>query len=193
MKMHEDDRYWREKLGGLPRRLEPPRDPWERIEARISARSPQSGERQRRRAYWPLAAAAVAVAAIGVALLGGRDTPTVALPDESPPVLAGVGYGVPVQAPGRASAMQGTEREYRAALREFRGTLESASSGSPIGVYLDRGWFALSKAEGELATALRRHPDDPYINERLVQLRTRQVEMLRQMASADLASRRQTI
>ncbi len=49
------------------------------------------------------------------------------------------------------------------------------------------------EAENELAAALRRDPEDTYIKERLVQLRARQLETLREIASASMASRRQTI
>jgi hypothetical protein len=47
----------------------------------------------------------------------------------------------------------------------------------------------MQQAEKELTAALRADPGDPYINERLVQLRARQVELLRQIAMAGMAWR----
>jgi len=192
----QHDRLWRERLAGLPREVAPPRDGWDAIEKRIraAARAQASGHASeqsldRLRLRWPIAAAAAAVLILAVVTGLWRTTPD-PLPSPTPSVSA----RVPARAPGYAGSLQVTEQEYRAALLEFDAlTRRGGQPDTSLEASLQGGWAVLSQTEHALERALRDHPDDPYINERLVQLRTRQVELLRQIASAGMASRRRMI
>lgn len=184
----ETDREWMRTLGGLPRQVSPRRDPWPEIAVRIAGEDGVRAETFAARAgrpWWPLAAAAAVVASLGIVLWMNAFQPATVSVDSA---------ALPGRVPAYAGSLRATDAEYRAALQEF-GALQSVGlypDGSFSG-HADRGWVTMIEAENELAAALRRDPDDIYIKERLVQLRARQLEMLRQIASASMASRRQTI
>ena len=182
-----DDRAWADRLSVLPREVEPARDPWPRIAAQISAQASAAQSRRpvaAQRTWWPLAGAAAIVLALGVALVVRAPSETVAPPAIAPAPLA----------PAYAEEMQVTELEYLAALREVEAL---AREGVPPWLRaadgVDLGWQVMRAVEDELIAALRRNPDDAYVSQRLVALRARQVDMLRLVASAELASRRQMI
>lgn len=172
------------RLHALPRAIAPGRDPWPRIAARIA--SGRSGRRAfPDRVRWPLASAAALILAMGV---------WVVLQRESEPAGPAEPAVASVLVPGHADALHGTEIEYRAALREVRAlTRVSKPHWLPQNDDAQQGWVDLRAAEEELVAALRHDPEDPFVNQRLVALRARQVHMLRQIAAAELASRRQTI
>lgn len=187
-------------IGDLPRALAPRRDPWPRIERRIASASGAEGPARRAGNGWRLTAVAASLlaAVLVVMLMLSRQGPD---PAGRTDQLASAGTseprttGVPVSWPAQAGLVQGSESEYRGALVEFRSVVaggpvdgEPASMGS-----LSRGWAELAAAERELMRALRDYPQNSYINERLVQLRARQVDVLRQIAAADMALRRRTI
>lgn len=182
-----DDRAWADHLSVLPREVEPARDPWPRIAARIAVQTVATDSRQpvaARRKWWPLAGAAAILLALGAALVVRTSREAAAPPAIAPAPLA----------PAYAEEMQVTELEYLAALREVEALArEGVPSWLPAGDGVDLGWQVMRAVEGELTAALRNNPDDAYVSQRLVALRARQVDMLRLIASAELASRRQTI
>lgn len=182
MKGNGDDREGMELLAGLPREMPPRRDPWPEIAARISATAPHRPLAPWVFAWWPQAAAALLVVVVGIiALRQVGHNP--ADPSAEP-------GGATMRMPAYADTLQMTEREYRAAFQEFRMLARGpANPHAPIEEYIDQGWAVMQQAEKELTAALRADPGDPYINERLVQLRARQVELLRQIAMAGMAWR----
>jgi hypothetical protein len=124
------------------------------------------------------------VLALGVALAVRAPRETVSTPAAAPAPLA----------PAYAEEMQVTELEYLAALREVEALArEGVPPWLPAADGVDFGWQVMRAVEDELIAALRNNPDDAYVSQRLVALRARQVDMLRLIASAELASRRQTI
>ncbi len=186
MNPQDEDRRWRNEFAGLPRTLAPRNDPWPAIAARLAGAPARTGG-EPLRVRWPLAAAAGVVLALAGTLFFLRQTGDGGSPvPQALPALAEV--------PGVARSLRQTEREYRAALREF-----DALAGGPSGREAAfapswrSGLIVLEEAERQLMTALREEPDNPYIIEKLVQLHARQLDMLRQYVSAGQASGRRTI
>jgi len=164
------------RITRLPRAVRPPRDPWLDIAARLDApaadAAPQPG--------WALravAALAVAALALGVMFSG---------PDRTAP------------APGAQSAaaprtIVGSEAEYLAAFREFipLGEARDALSEDTV-TNIENSWSALVQAERALQSALDEHPGDRFLNQKMLELRSRQLGFLRQLAGLDHSNRRLT-
>ena len=97
----------------LPSRIEPGRDLWPDIEARLTPRSPAGVPASRR---WSLGAIAASVTVAFLAgMLLGRQGPDNAVPSSSGETLT----LAEAAAPALAVALEATEREYRAAWKSF--------------------------------------------------------------------------
>lgn len=175
MSDRQTESEWSRTLASLPREIAPRRDPWPEIAARIAPAPAGVSERRNARAWQPLAAAAVVVVAAGLLLRLDVDWgPAEATAQR--------------RAPGHAESLFAAAEEYRAMQREFAILGEAGlPGGAPVGDYLMPGWAVLAGAEVELAAALSRAPDDPFIQEQLVRLRARQIELLRLMASLSMS------
>jgi hypothetical protein len=55
------------------------------------------------------------------------------------------------------------------------------------------GWTDLRVTETALAVALEENPDDQFLNERMLELRARQLSFLKQLITLDRNNRRMTI
>jgi hypothetical protein len=58
---------------------------------------------------------------------------------------------------------------------------------------IEASWDDLRRTEAELAAALAIRPNDPFLNERMLELRARQLGFLQRLAALDLNDRRLTI
>lgn len=174
------------RLGELPRRVEPQNDPWPEIQQRIQAEAPA---RVAARTPWLQFAAAVAVAfALGIfsgqawqsggtPLDGAAQTAQSAPPPTAPRELAG--------------ALAGAELEYQAAFSEFITIGYSASNLKTATLEsIEDDWQEMQDAEAALSAALDQYPENPWLNQRMLELRDRQLEMLKKLAGLDRASRR---
>ena len=175
------------QLGELPRRVEPRNDPWSRIQSRISgevpARSAPGGS------TWFRIAAAVALAfALGI-FLGkswqwsgpdsGATTLVAAVEDSRQGVTPSLG------------ALAGAERVYQAAFGEFTTLGHSAPLLKPATLEaIERDWQEMLDAEAALSAALEEYPNNAWLNKRMLELRDRQLAMLKQLAGLDRTSRR---
>lgn len=173
------------KLAGLPREIRPVNDPWPQISARIERSGPAF-----RSPGWMLRAVAASVVlllAVGVLLRPAWNTGPAA-PVE--PVAESPGAGVPAP-PGMLVSV---DAEYLAAFREFVGiggandTLTSQTVEK-----IEMGWADLQLAEAALAAALEENPGDLFLNERMLELRARQLGFLKQLVALDRNNRRMTI
>lgn len=176
------------RLAELPREISPPRDPWDRIAARLDRReSATDGGAGRAAGWlraWPVrAVAAVAVVAVAVSLLPG--------PESAPPRAASP---EPVIATFAPPQLLGSEAEYQAAFREFIAVGDSRERIPAQTVeMIETGWADLRHVEAALADALAQNPNDPFLNRRMLELRARQLGFLRQLAALDHSNRRLTI
>jgi hypothetical protein len=83
--------------------------------------------------------------------------------------------------------------EYRAAFREFIAVGLARPNLSPRTIEtIETGWADLRAAENELAAALAANPRDPFLNDRMLALRARQLDFLQQLALLDQNNRRLT-
>ena len=95
---------------------------------------------------------------------------------------------------GLAGALSASELEYQAAFREFISIGDFRENLSQQEVEnLTAGWADLNEAEAALTIALRDNPGNSFLSAKMLELRSRQLDFLRQIASLDQNSRRTTI
>ena len=93
--------------------------------------------------------------------------------------------------PSLVAAVTAAEREYHAALKGFEPVTLAPSMFQPqTREELLRSWQAMKQAEAALTTAMDEHPDNPYLAQKLLDLRTQQLDFLRQLQTLDQNSRR---
>jgi len=187
-----DEHELSRRLAALPREIVPQQDVWPRISARIArpaavSRLAATGFRR-----WPLAGAASFVLILSMALLLKGQWHSASITPEIPDAV-----NLSTLAAGRpdlpVSSVTG-ELEYQAALKEFMAlSAVSGRSESPEPAWFDQGWGTLHRIELELTAALRAEPDNGFLKSRLADLRARQIELLRQIASVEQTSWRNTI
>ena len=133
-------------------------------------------------------AASVAVAFLAGMLLG-RQAPA--------PSSGGQGTdGLPVPSAGAtavAATLEATEREYQAVWKGFDAAGLPPSALAPETVdALQRTWDDMQQAETALLTALDEHPENPYLAQKLLELRGQQLEFMRELYMLDQNNRRNT-
>jgi len=192
MKQRLEEQELLRRIAELPREIQPQNDPWAAISLRIAeTREPQRGR-------WPFegwvvyaAAASVALALLFGLLLGPRlgESPS-SLP-ANPVTLVNERAEPPVYR--LTASLVGSEVEYRAAFREFIAVGLARPNLSPRTIEtIETGWADLRAAENVLAAALAANPRDPFLNDRMLALRARQLDFLQQLALLDQNNRRLT-
>jgi len=156
------------EAAALPREMEPRRDLWPGIAARIAGRA--SGVRPAR--WWrpvALAAAAAVVVAL-VAQLPRRGTGPEVVP-------------VPAAAHSPADPLKGMEADYEravatllAALEQRRGSLSPETMAS-----VERNLAIIDEAMAEVREALRQDPRSPELRHMLVSTHRKKLDVLRQV------------
>ena len=180
-----------ERLEALPRELSPAKAAWPAIAQQIGPQSSAKRQYSSNRWWFRAAAACVAVAFVAGILLGRQwDTaPRSAQPESR---LASQAYSP--QAAGLTGALVASELEYQAAFREFVAVGESREYLPPQTVEkLDAGWVDLREAEAAMTEALRQNPGNAFLSAKLLELRSRQIDFLKQIAALDQNNRRTTI
>ena len=173
------------QLGELPRRVEPQNDPWPQIASRISA---QPARPSRLTTPWFSLAAGVALA-FAVGVFAGKNWQDTPMPGVSDAELTDLDTTSSL-----GGALAGAEREYQAAFSEFATigqsspTLKQATLES-----IQHDWQAMLDAEAALNVALEQYPNNPWLNQRMLELRDQQLRMLKQLAGVDRISRRTEI
>lgn len=180
------------RLGDLPREISPQRDPWSDISARIVAGSRKSAVSTGGRNWLPLAAAAVVLVTITGLLLGPLRTESPGSPSfENAGSLQAGEAQVALTLRG---ALAASESQYQAAFREFIPVEDSLGNLPPATIEsIESGWADLNSTESVLTAALEQHPNDLFLNERLIELRARQLGFLKQLVRLDRSNRRMTI
>lgn len=176
-----NERELAEAIRGLPREMQPGRDPWPDIQARLNAAGQASP--RRRRAWRASAIAASVLVAFAAGLLLGRQ----AAFQPGQPETAGEDVG------GLAMrvALQASEREYQAAFQAFTPIGMNPQYIEPAAAQdIENSWADLKQAEVALLAALDEHPDNRFLAEKLLNLRAQQLEFLRQIYVLDQNSRR---
>jgi hypothetical protein len=180
-----------ERLGVLPLEIKPERDVWPAIEQKIRREDRAYSQKPASRWWMHAVAASVTVIFVTGVLIGKQwsTTPMMTQP--------GVGHENQVQSvwlSDMAGALTASEFEYQAAFREFISVGDFRENLPPRTVEnLTAGWTDLSKAEAALTHALQDNPSNSFLNTKLLELRSRQLDFLKQIASFDQNSRRTTI
>lgn len=180
-----------ERLGALPREITPERDVWPAIAQRMERQDTPCPQQPSSRWWKQAVAASVAVVLVAGVLIGRQlgPTPEVAQSGADPANRAQA-----VWVGGLTGALTASEIQYRAAFREFISVGESRDNLPQQTVdNLLASWADLSAAETALTNALRDNPGNPFLSAKLLELRSWQLDFLRQIAALDHHSRRTTI
>jgi hypothetical protein len=176
------------RLGELPTRVEPQNDPWPQIESRIAK---DAGRSTTASSWLRLAAAVVLAFAVGIFLGQSWQFSPPGSPNNGELAQETGSFGM---TPNLEGALLGAEREYQAAFSEFANIGESATVLKPATLdSIERDWQEMLDAESALTTALEQYPNNPWLNKRMLELRERQLAMLKQLAGLDRTSRRTEI
>ena len=160
-------------IESLPRSIRPQRDLWPGISDRLETVE-KIGKAPYKAPFWrtPAMAAAVLLALTSGIFIGrGMDTGPAGQPGQSVLEYALIG------------TVEATEREYQAAFRELvpldysglrlEGEQPDALRGS---------WEDLQQAETSLLAALAQYPSNIYLNGKLLDLRSQQLQFVKRMA-----------
>jgi len=180
------------KLEALPRKITPDHDVWPAIANRIEKEPAVSPEPVSSNRWWYPAVAASFALLIAAGILLERQENRVPVPVRAE--MASEEQGEFVRTGGLSATLFATELEYRAAFREF------ISVSEPPGILKHQtvekmiaGWKDLRESEAGLSLALQQNPGNPFLNEKMLKLRSRQLEFLKQIATLDRNSRRTMI
>lgn len=156
----QDERRLDQYLGGLPQSIEPARDLWPGIEARIE---PAAGRRTRRWA-WQAAAAVLLVASSSIVTLQ-LVKPRAPVVAESPAGAAGADVVPAAFGPGHALAP-----EYLVAKQQLAEMLAQRIDAMPASARskLEANLAELQRATAEINAALALRPGDPLLEELLL-------------------------
>jgi hypothetical protein len=182
------------RLAELPREMRPGRDPWPEISAAMDRAGPATGSTHSPPGWFFKAAAAsvVLVFAAGLLLKPIWDTSPLPSDKQGPVVMANPdGVNKTAATPGLLDAV---DAEYLAAFREFINIGGSRDTLAPQTVEkIEMGWADLRVTESALAVALEENPGNLFLNERMLELRARQLGFLKQLITLDRNNRRMTI
>ena len=170
-------------IGSLPRSMKPQRDLWPGISTRLEPAARES-KTQYKAPFWRTSAMAAAVLlALATGIFIGRGMENVA-----PGQISGS-----VQEYALIGTVKATELEYQAAFSELvpldysglrlEGEEPDALRGS---------WEALMQAESSLLAALRQYPTNVYLNGKLLDLRSQQLQFVKQLALLEQNNWRRT-
>jgi hypothetical protein len=186
-----------DRLADLPREKIPGNDQWPGISAGIERSSARLGASGSGTRWWLQAAAASVVLALAAGLLLqpllNDEVPSSELLVSSAPDLDSAvegGFTDP-RIPGLHSMV---DAEYVAAFREFVNAESSPDTLAAQTVEkIEMGWADLRVTEEALTLALEQNPGDLFLNERMLELRARQLGFLKQIVSLERNNRRLTI
>lgn len=177
------------RLGELPREIQPARDPWPEISARMDEVDSRVQVGHSSRNWWLGAAAASVFLAFFVGVLMKPVWDSGPLPSVGPTGENQLAVNVGT-APGLVDIV---DAEYLAAFREFINVGGSRDSLTPQTIEkIEMGWADLRQAETDLTTALQQNPEDAFLSQKMLELRARQLGFLKQLVQLDRNNRRMT-
>ena len=185
------------RLAELPREISPGRDPWPEISARLESSGAGTGSAHSAPGWLLKAVAASVVLVFTAGLLlkplwnsgpGSADS----LPSHGTAAVRN--HDGPAAVNGTPGLLETIDAEYLAAFREFNNIGGSRGNLAPQTVEkIEMGWADLRVTETALSVALKENPGDVFLNERMLELRTRQLGFLKQLITLDRTNRRMTI
>jgi len=181
------------QMANLPKEIAPDHDVWPRVLSRIEGTGRVAPGSSPMRPWRPVAIAAGVLVAFAVGLLlgpkwlatptGGVEMPQLAEQEQVPDQYT----------PSLSALLAATELEYQAAFSELvpldysgirlQGEEPDALRGS---------WEALLQAETSLLAALEQYPSNVYLNGKLLDLRSQQLQFVKQLALLEQNNWRRT-
>jgi len=182
------------QMANLPKEIAPDHDVWPRVLSRIEGTGRVAPGSSPMRPWRPVAIAAGVLVAFAVGLLlgpkwlatptGGVEMPQLAEQEQVPDQYT----------PSLSALLAATELEYQAAFREFMAVGDSRDSLAPLTVEkIMMSWEEMKQSETRLTDALMENPGNDFLNTRMMELRSRQLQFLQQIAALDHDSRRISI
>ena len=192
MKNQMTDRELLSRLETLPREISPENDVWPIISGRIERQGAIVHESGTSNRWWYRAAAASIALAITAGILLEREWTSA--PGATPPQIASAEQGQMIQSGALSGVLAASEAQYQAAFREFIsvGDAENQVTSQTI-EKLTAGWTDMRESEAGLNAALQQDPNSLFLNKRMLELRSRQLRFLKQIAALDKSSRRRMI
>jgi len=192
MKNQITDRELLSRLETLPREVSPENDVWPAISSRIERQGAIAHEPGTSNRWWYRAAAASIALAITVGILLEREWTSA--PGATPPQIASAEQGQMMQSGALSGVLAASEAQYQAAFREFIsvGDAENQVTSQTI-EKLTAGWTDMRESEAGLNAALQQDPNSLFLNKKMLELRSRQLRFLKQIAALDKSSRRRMI
>jgi len=181
------------QLASLPREISPGRDPWPDISARLEsfgapASTPYSAP------GWLFKAAAASVVLVFAAGLLLKPLWNTGTGSSHSPSSYGSVTARNTEITGTPGLMDTIDAEYLAAFQELTNIGGSRGNLAPQTVEkIEMGWADLRVTETALAFALKENPGDVFLNERMLELRMRQLGFLKQLIILDRINRRMNI
>jgi hypothetical protein len=171
---------------GLPASMEPARDLWPEIAARLFGPGSKSGKRRRSYWTWMLFSAAAATLLVAAAVLKWLDEPG------QPPIVAQHSAVVPARDDDDRLRQEvaKAEQTFQDAAGEFLTQLKSADGTLPpdTKVILQGNLIIADKAISEVKTAWEKQPDNYALARKLLEAHERRVELLQQVAHLSIAT-----
>jgi len=171
----------KQTIKSLPRQIMPEDDLWAGIKGRLEPReSEQNKHTARQRWLLPAIAASLLVALTSGIFIGrGLDAPGLDQPSVKDYVLAG--------------STRNAEREFQAAFQELIPLNYSGMQLAGDNPEALRGsWNDMQEAESSLLAALKQYPSNSFLNERLIDLRSQQLQFVKQLALLEQNNWRRT-
>jgi Tfp pilus assembly protein PilN len=189
-----NERELMQRIAALPREIAPEHDVWPAVLSRIERRGSETVAPSRASGWRYLSVAAGLLVAFAAGLvLGPKLLDQPAAPLQEPGIALTESQGGLVS-PGLSATLAATEMEYQAAFREFMSVDGSNGMLSPVTVdTLLMTWNEMRESEELLTVALQENPDSPFLKTRMMELRSRQLHFLKQVAALDHNSRRTNI
>jgi hypothetical protein len=172
-----------ESFRELPGSISPGKDLWPGIFARLGPGGSVARKDASRPSWFNQAVAASVATAFIAGLMFGKQ-----LGDGESPQPDARSLDLVMQA-----TLEASEREYQAAFREFIpvGSTNVMLASQDV-ENIENSWAEMQQAEAALLAALHDYPENFYLNQKLLELRAQQLGFMRQLATLDQFSRRNT-
>jgi hypothetical protein len=171
----------KQTIKSLPREITPADDLWPGIEARLEPRTKMQSSPVRQHNWrLPAIAAALVIALTSGIFIGrGLDTST-------PGALSTKDYVI-------AGSSRNAEREFQAAFQElipldYSGMQLAGNNPDALRV----SWNEMQKTESLLLAALKDYPSNSFLNEKLIDLRSQQLQFVKQLVLLEQNNWRRT-
>ena len=171
----------KQSINSLPREIRPRDDLWPGIESRLEAREGAQSMNSDRN-WWrlPAIAAALVMALVTGMFIGrGLETPS--------------GDQLSVRDYVLAGSTRNAEREFQAAFQELVALDYSGmqlAGDNPEA--LRASWDDMQKAETSLLAALKQYPSNSFLNEKLIDLRSQQLQFVKDLVLLEQNNWRRT-